>query len=114
MKETEQKFVKIKNKEEFIKMTNVLNKFYSLHKETEDLKVRKELCKEPLKSLTIKVNHIRNYEFMVTMKSKNVESTWIHVDGIMEERDSLKEKGFLDHPVFNIICLTDLYKESLV
>lgn len=34
---------------------------------------------------------------------------WIHVDGIQLERDNLRSRGIIDHPAFEINCVTDLY-----
>jgi|JI10StandDraft_1071094.scaffolds.fasta_scaffold245774_1 hypothetical protein len=39
--------------------------------------------------------------------------SWIHVDGISQERILMKEKGILKHPVFNIISLQDILLKEL-
>ncbi|WP_423242909.1 hypothetical protein [Leptospira interrogans] len=35
----------------------------------------------------------------------------MHIDEISEARDRFKSIGKLDHPVFNIPCLTEVYEE---
>lgn len=39
--------------------------------------------------------------------------TWIHIDGIAEERERLKQIGNTEHPVFSLVCLGDLFALTL-
>lgn len=39
--------------------------------------------------------------------------SWIHIDGIAQEREIMREKGKLDHPVFKIVSVGDLYENML-
>ena len=63
------------------------------------------------------VKKFGNYEYLIYSEIKEngekVRSdTWIHIDGIGEERDLFTSKDILTHPVHNILCMRDLYKDS--
>ncbi|EMY13575.1 hypothetical protein LEP1GSC043_2752 [Leptospira weilii str. Ecochallenge] len=36
---------------------------------------------------------------------------WIHIDGIQEARDVFEIQGLINHPVYEIIALSDLYRD---
>lgn len=46
-------------------------------------------------------------------KNANILDSWIHVDGIVQEREFQKEKGNLTHPTFNIVCITDFIPRTV-
>jgi hypothetical protein len=52
------------------------------------------------------------YEYLVFAKLGEEQETWVHVDGIAEERQTLEARGITDHPVFKITCMVDLYGEK--
>lgn len=105
-------------KDEFQKILAVLNRYY--HKSGDELTqsqlFREKVALANVENLRIFLQKFGKYEFLITVKlleeEKWLEDSWIHVDGIQEEREQLKRKGCLNHPVFSITCLTDLYKQA--
>lgn len=64
-------------------------------------------------SFRVYLKRFGNYEYLVTAEiiegnSSRMDS-WIHVDGIKQERDELLSQGNLSHPVHAVISLSDLY-----
>ncbi len=103
-------------KEEFQKILSVLNRYYHNSKEnlTDSQIFREKVALVGQENLRIFLKKFGKYEFFITAKileqEKWIQDSWIHVDGIQEERDQLKRKGLLNHPVFSITCVSDLYK----
>lgn len=105
-----------KKKDEFQKILAVLNRYY--HRSGEEL-TQSQLFREKVASankenIRIFLQKFGKYEYLILVKifeqEEWREDSWIHVDGIQEEREQLKRRGLLNHPVFSITCLTDLYK----
>lgn len=46
-------------------------------------------------------------------KETSVSTVWIHEDGIAQERVDFMQAGQAHHPVFDIVCLTDLYGKAV-
>lgn len=46
-------------------------------------------------------------------EQKKKMDSWIHVDGVSQERIIMKEKGIHEHPVFNITSLQDILLKKL-
>jgi hypothetical protein len=61
------------------------------------------------------VEKVEEYEYIIYAKNleNNQELTWIIVDGIAEERKIHTLKKELDHPVFQIECMSDIYKDEV-
>ncbi|MCB1193465.1 MAG: hypothetical protein H7A23_17890 [Leptospiraceae bacterium] len=109
-------------KEDFLHIINVLNRYYDMYPPknhpSDSHRFREDLTKTPVNSIRIFLKKFGDYEFLISAEilesdSKRMDS-WIHVDGIKQERHDLENKGVYDHPVFEIVCLTDLYEDSCV
>jgi len=78
--------------------------------------IRKALTRAEPETLNIYVQLQpgETYTYHVVCESKGIgyyiATSWIHEDGIRYERDRCDE----DHPVFNLVCLSDLYKDSIL
>ncbi|MCX7997673.1 MAG: hypothetical protein N3A69_01815 [Leptospiraceae bacterium] len=103
-------------KTEFQKILSVLNRFYHHSQEnlTDSQRFREKVVMSNEENLRIFLQKFGKYEFYIIAKVLEegswIQDSWIHVDGIQEERDRMKRKGVINHPVFKITCLTDLYK----
>lgn len=106
-------------KEDFQNTVHILNRYYELNSPTqvsEALLFRKEIVTSKPENLRIFLKRFGTYEFLVVVEitfetGKKIDS-WIHIDGIMQERKICTEQGKLTHPVFNIVSLSDLYEKS--
>ncbi|HNN05766.1 MAG TPA: hypothetical protein PKN56_19560 [Leptospiraceae bacterium] len=109
-------------KTEFQGILKVLNRFYEAvaeDRKNDSHRFRKSLEKENTEKFRIFLRKFGKYEFLVYAEIRDTETgsrsdSWIHIDGIAEEREQLRKKGNHDHPVFSISCLTDLYLKSSV
>lgn len=106
-------------KSEFQEMVVALNRFYSLHLHyvnTDTFQFRKEICTTTPDNLEIFLQKFGEYEYLIYVTIKSGENTkkdsWIHIDGIKQERDELLKTGNNTHNVFELICLSDLYDVS--
>lgn len=109
-------------KEDFLHIINVLNRYYDMYPPknhpSESHQFREDLTRTPVQNIRIFLKKFGDYEFLISAEileadNKRMDS-WIHVDGIKQERNELEGKGIHDHPVFQIVCLTDLYEDSCV
>lgn len=107
-----------KKKSDFQHILNVLNKYYESINKTDNtlLEFRKNLCKKKKSEFDVYLKKIDKYVFLTQIKLKNIpidtNHKWIHIDGIEEEKDKFKSLGNTDHPVFSIVCLTDIFLQS--
>jgi hypothetical protein len=106
---------------EFQNILRILNRYYDAFSsdkdKTETQKFREEASLIQPEKLEFFVKKFGNYEYLIYSEIKEngekVRSdTWIHIDGIGEERDLFTSKDILTHPVHNILCMRDLYKDS--
>ena len=114
-KAVKENWKEIKNetdKKEFQKIIHILNRYYSLNNGAKN-EFREKLVLSNSQSFTVKLKSMEGNAFSVLVEMDNVLETWIHLDGIVEERKIMTEKANLDHPVFKIVCLTDLYKNAV-
>ncbi|MCE9499807.1 MAG: hypothetical protein K8R21_04820 [Leptospira sp.] len=110
----------VSRKEDFLNIIKVLNRYYDAHPPknypTESHKFRENLLKSDVNSFRIFLKQFGEFEFMVSgqinSRSGKQFDSWIHVDGISHERKTMQEKGIMNHPVFEIVCLTDLFMGS--
>ena len=108
----------IQNKTDFKKIILFLNKYYSQipNKKTDSQIFREEVAKAEEDNLNIFFKKFGDFEYLVAVKikenKKSKMDSWIHIDGIFQERISLLEKGNSTHPIFSIKCVTDLYNNS--
>jgi hypothetical protein len=131
------------DKVEFKNIVQILNRFYNLsptkgHPTPAHI-FREEIVITENKDLRIFLKQFGTYEFLIVVeisfqpKEKTNSSfeketeikenlfpeqrrkmdSWIHVDGISQERILMKEKGILKHPVFNITSLQDILLKEL-
>jgi|JI8StandDraft_1071087.scaffolds.fasta_scaffold151504_1 hypothetical protein len=105
------------NKLEFLHILRVLNRYYeakgaqSLNNTSHEF--RKELTEKKESDFQVFLKKFGDFEFLVHakigQKPSQKSDTWIHIDGIAEEREQLIKSGITDHPIFSIVGLRDLY-----
>lgn len=104
-----------KQVEDFQKMLKVLVRFYDAvlserEEKNESHEFRKALSEmTDTKKVEIYLRKFGKYEYLVYADVNGETESWIHVDGIAEEREQLKGK---DHPVHTIVCMSDIYKKA--
>ena len=111
-KETWKEIKNETDKKEFQAIIHILNRYYSLNNGVKN-EFREKLVLANSESFTVKIKSLMGNSFSVLVELNNVLETWVHIDGIVEERKTMTEKGNLDHPVFKIVCLTDLYENAV-
>ncbi|MGQ2872524.1 LIC_13246 family protein, partial [Leptospira santarosai] len=58
--------------------------------------------------------HVFRIYAEILEKTKVLREEFIFIDGIAEARDVFERDGNMtNHPVFNIRCLSDLYKDNI-
>ena len=99
--------------QKFQEILGILNRYYNTindNKKSETQKNRDRIEKENSENVILRVRKFGNYEYLIDAEIKNVlRDTWIHLDGIAEERNLLKDRGITNHPVFNIVSLGDIF-----
>lgn len=70
---------------------------------------RKNIVASDPKEFLVEVSHLEEYEFLVRCTLNGLTQEWIHLDGIAEEREFFRQKGIHSHPVFDLVCMSDLY-----
>ncbi len=103
----------VERKDEFLHILRILNHYYETKGQTESqlYQFRRDLVDRSPESIRIFLSQIGTYEYFVQASlslGTDAMETWVHIDGIAEERDRLREIGNLEHPVFSITCLGDL------
>ncbi|MCW7487850.1 LIC_13246 family protein [Leptospira meyeri] len=118
MKETEVLWRElVSKKEEFLHILRILNHYYEMRGETKSKQYafRRHLADSSPESVQIFFSKLGPFEYQVACRilpEEQVE-TWIHIDGIAEERERLKQIGNTEHPVFSLVCLGDLFALTL-
>ena len=109
--------VKMEAKVAFKNIIHVIDRYYSLNSTgalSEAQLFRKAIVATPEESFRVFLKKFGTYEFLLvvelTIEGEKKMDSWIHIDGIAQERIILKEKGVEKHPVFNITSLCDLYE----
>lgn len=104
-----------KQVEDFQKILKVLVRFYDAvlserEEKNQSHEFRKALSQmTDTKKVEIYLRKFGKYEYLVYADMNGETESWIHVDGIAEEREQLKGK---DHPVHTIVCMSDIYKKA--
>jgi len=95
----------------FIRILNVLNRYYESQegKKIYGLEFRKKIVESNHADLSVYLKQFGEYEFMVHAKLLDEHGSWIHIDGIAEER---KQVG-PNHPIFEIDCLSDIFADCI-
>ncbi|MDF3820435.1 hypothetical protein P3G55_11015 [Leptospira sp. 96542] len=103
-------------KEEFLHILRILNHYYEMRGETRSpqFQFRCQLVGSATDQVRIFFSRLGDYEFQVacSLGQEGPFETWIHIDGIAEERSKLKGIGQSDHPVFQLVCLSDLFIDA--
>jgi len=109
--QTEWKTIPQEHLERFIRILNVLNRYYESQKgqKINGLEFRKKIVESNGKGLSVYLKKFGEYEFMVHVKLLDEQGSWIHIDGIAEER---KQVG-PNHPIFEIDCLSDIFADCI-
>ena len=111
-------FELVERKEDFKHIVHILNRYYDLHSPVNHPSpahlFRQDIVSCDLEELHIYLKKFGSFEFLVVVEIGSEESkrmdSWIHIDGIAQERIFMKEKGKLEHPVFKITSLDDLFQ----
>ena len=112
VKETWKEIKEETDKKEFQAIIHIVNKYYALNNGVKN-EFREKLVLSNSENFSVKLKAMAGNSFSVLVELNNVLETWVHIDGIVEERKTMTEKGNLDHPVFKIVCLTDLYENAV-
>ncbi|MGV3665842.1 MAG: LIC_13246 family protein [Leptospira bouyouniensis] len=107
----------VTKKEEFLHILRILNHYYEMRGETKSnqFAFRRQLADSDPNSVQIFFARLGPFEYQVACRILPNEETqtWIHIDGIAEERERLKQIGNNEHPVFSLVCLGDLFGISV-
>jgi hypothetical protein len=101
--------------DEFKNILSVLNRYYSnmSDSKSESLKFREEVILTKDENLEVFIKKFGTYEYIIAVKIKKDGSekidSWIHIDGIIQEREMFEKMGNKEHPVFSIIAITDIF-----
>ena len=104
------------DKKELQKIVNIINRYYGI--KTPVTEKREKLVLTSPEKIKIRLKKIGDSQFFVDCiiladkKKDFVKCDWLHVDAIVEERKIMTERGNLDHPVFKIVCLSDLWDRA--
>ncbi|BDA77634.1 hypothetical protein LPTSP3_g05640 [Leptospira kobayashii] len=104
-------------KEEFQHILRVLNHYYEVCniQNTKLQKFRQALVESPAAKIRVFLSKIGDYEYYVSAcitEGSFSPHTWIHIDGISEERSRMVLIGNSDHPVFSITSMGDLFSQN--
>lgn len=107
----------IQEKEEFKNIVRILNRYYNINPPNNHPSnahtFREDIVQANLDDLRIFLKKFGNYEFLIVVEISSPKGvrmdSWIHIDGVSQERIVMKEKGKLDHPVFRIVSMEDLF-----
>ncbi|TGK10899.1 LIC_13246 family protein [Leptospira stimsonii] len=108
----------VSRKEEFTNIVSVLNQFYVARTPysqfSNSQKLRIQLEKEGFKNFEAFLKKLGEHDFLIYLRTEGKYESWIHIDGIQEERDRFLNEGTKDHPVFDIVCVSDLFEKDCV
>ena len=109
--QTEWKTIPQEHLGRFIRILNVLNRYYELQKDKKinGIEFRKKIVESNGEGLKIYLKKFKEYGFMVHVKLLDEQNSWIHIDGIAEERKQVKH----NHPIFEIDCLSDIFADCI-
>lgn len=116
--QTEWKTIPQKHLGRFIRILNVLNRYYESQKDKKinGIEFRKKIVESNGEGLKIYLKKFKEYGFMVHVKLLDEQSSWIHIDGIAKERKQIETSSFLvshNHPIFEIDCLSDIFADCI-
>ncbi|PJZ69911.1 hypothetical protein CH373_13320 [Leptospira perolatii] len=110
----------IKDQKDFFRIVGILNRYYDYLRgsleESNSQKFRKRLLETRVEDTEIYFKRFGVYEYVVFAKIRTEQGSetdsWIHLDGILQERTNFLERWIQDHPIFGIKCISDIYEES--
>lgn len=109
----------IAKKGEFQDILKILNRFYEQLPDEEPnptRQFREKILNADPENLRIFFKKFGLYEFIVAAEIKEKEGiqsdSWIHIDGIAQERAELSKIGLTGHPIFSITCISDLFNSA--
>lgn len=112
-----------KGKQDFIQIIKLMQSMYkkTAMEKTVGFQFRENLVKYSVDKLSLVVKYIGQYDYQIsawvedeTLPLELRQQSWIHCDGIKEERDKYSDGvGERSHPVFSINCLTDIYNREV-
>lgn len=106
------------DKKELQKIVSILNRYCGI--KTPETEKREKLVLTSPEKIKIRLKKFGENQFFVDCiiladkKKDFVKCDWLHVDAIVEERKIMTEKEKLDHPVFKIVCLSDLWDRAKI
>ncbi|PJZ28387.1 LIC_13246 family protein [Leptospira kmetyi] len=98
----------------FNEILRVLNNFYGsmVKNKTRDFK----FLLPKAQNTKIYLQKLDDYSYLIFAEIIEPESTmrenWIHIDGIKEEQERFTSLGILEHAIFAIPCLTEVYENN--
>ena len=113
-------FELVENKPAFYQILNVLARYYKQFEletqPTESQKFRDDLIETSPADCRVFFKKFTEFEYLIYAEiheKNNIRSDyWIHVDGIAEERNEQKCRNNPEHPVFSIVCVSDLFEKN--
>ncbi|UZN08738.1 hypothetical protein M5D10_07345 [Leptospira santarosai] len=106
---------------QFKSILSAIRKFHDITLRSESTKgspwdFKRELLKAKECRIYVKQTedkHVFQIYAEILEKTKVIRGEFIFIDGIAEARDVFEREGNMtNHPVFNIRCLSDLYKDN--
>lgn len=104
----------VEARKEFQRIMQILNSYYAATKKEEPTEIRKTLPELGEQDFQLFIKKFGTHEYLIHVRVGRKNDSWIHIDGIGEERDRFKEQKLDDHPVFGIYSLGDLYRRTVV
>lgn len=99
--------------QQFQEILTALNRYYKMmtidNKVSKTQLFREKVEKADAKTVSVELKRFGEYEYLVRAIVDKETDTWIHVDGIAEERKTFPK----NNPIFNIVCLTDIYQQAV-
>lgn len=105
---------------DFQRILQILNRFYRMThsdgNENSSRTFREEFANAHPENIELFVRQKSRYEYLIFARLQDSRGdrteSWVHLDGIQEERDAFLEQGIRNHPVFWIQCLSDILSEN--
>ena len=111
----------VENKTDFQKIQTVLCRYYKQFETpntSQSAVFREKLSQIPVRNCKIFIKKFSRFDFQIyaEIREKDTKEAdfWTHIDGIAEERELFQKSGNLDHPVFRIVCMSDLYENYCI
>lgn len=101
---------KVEDVKKFQNILGVLNRYYTQFSEKSSTQIFRELiASSSPEAVKLSLKKFGEYEYLIKAEVGDKSESWIHIDGIAEERKTHASNNNLYHPVFEITCLTDIF-----